>query len=422
MRWALAAGATAAALGLAGGPALAQIDLFSLDAISGQIDARLAAADGERAWVDGGFGKIRFSGAGNGWRGHARIASADLVWRPSLAWDITGYVDAVAQPGQRHGVDLSEAYLTYKPLPRGEGAIRYSARLGLLYPAISMENDGPAWTPSRTITASAIDSWVGEEVKPLAAEVTLSRRWARQEVSATAAIFVYDDTAATLLSWRGWSLGDVRATAFGDLPIPQVPIAHKAFSVARQAPFSQSLDELDGRPGVYARAEWRTPWAVTANLFYYDNAGDRRTVIDRQWSWETVFWDAGLRWKPDTTDEVLAQAMTGRTVAGFLTPVGWRVDASFDAAYVLVSRQVGHDLVTARLDAFDVRDHTFQAIDNNDERGWAIAADYRRPLGRHLIWLVEALHVDSNRPARAYVGENPYQAQTLVQTALRLAF
>ena len=114
--------------------------------------------------------------------------------------------------------------------------------------------------------------------------------------------------------------------------------------------------------------------------------------------------------------------MTGRTVTGFKTPYGWRVDADFDAAYVLVSRQVGHDLATARVDVFDVRDNTFVALDDNNERGWALTADWKHPIGPHLALLLEALHVDSNRPARAYLYQAPRQAQTTLQTALKLSF
>ena len=414
---ALAGGLT---MGLAG-QARAQIDLVSPAVISGLIDARLSATDGEKSWLDGGYGKTRYGSSHSGETPRLQIASADLVWRPQFAWDLSGYVDAVAQPGQIHGVGLSEALLSYKPLPRPDG-FRYSARFGLMYPPVSMENDGPAWTPSRTITPSAINSWIGEEVKTVAAEATVARRWDNQEISATGAVFVDDDTSGTLLSWRGWALHDVRSTLFGDLPIPQVPPAHKPFFATSQGPVSRSVDEIDGRPGVYARAEWRTPWAVTANIFYYDNAGDRTSVGGFNWTWDTTFWNAGLRFAPDDKTEILAQAMTGRTVTGFVTPVGWRIDAAFDAAYLLASRKLGSDLITGRVDTFHVHDNTFVALDDNNERGWAMTADYRHPFSDHLSVMVEALHVQSNRPSRAYQGGAASQSQTTLQTSLKYAF
>ena len=144
---------------------------------------------------------------------------------------------------------------------------------------------------------------------------------------------------------------------------------------------------------------------------------------DGNWAWDTRFWNLGLRWAPDQRTEILAQAMTGRTVTGFVIPgKGWRVDADFDAAYLLASRKLGEDLVTGRVDWFDVRDATFKALDDNDERGWALTADWRHPFSDHFAVLVEVVHVQSDRPSRAYVGDATRQAQTMVQTALKVSF
>ena len=416
----LAVGAAAAFAALSARPALAQVDLLSPAVLSVQADVRLSAADGEPSWLQDGFGKTRYGGTGKGWTTRLQLASADVIWRPALAFDLSGYVDAIYQPVDDHPVDLSEAFLQYKPLPRADGW-RWQARAGLMYPPLSMENDGPGWTSTRTITPSAINSWIGEEGKTVAAEVKLARRFDDQELSAGAAVFTHDDTSGTLLSWRGWMFSDLRSTLQGETPIPEVPAKHKPFFLQDYA--SRSVDEIDGRPGVYAWGEWRSPWGVTANLFYYDNAGDRTTITDGNWSWDTRFWNLGLRWAPDARTELLAQAMTGRTVTGFVIPgKGWRVDADFDAAYLLASRKFGKDLVTGRVDWFDVRDATFQALDNNDERGWALTADWRHAFGDHLAVLVEVLHVQSDRPSRAYLYEAPRQAQTMVQTALKIAF
>ncbi|MGZ3275092.1 MAG: hypothetical protein ACXU8S_03275 [Phenylobacterium sp.] len=402
------------------GPALAQIDLVSPAVLSAQADVRLSAADGEPSWLQDSFGKTRYGGDGKGWTTRLQLASADVIWRPSFAFDLTGYVDAVYQPVEGHQVDLSEAFLQYKPLPRPDGW-RWQARAGLLYPPASLENDGPGWTPTRTITPSAINSWLGEEGKTVAAEVKVARRFDDQELSGGAAVFTHGDTSGTLLSWRGWAFSDMRSSLSGEIPIPEVPAAHKPFRT--QDYDSRSIDEIDGRPGVYAWGEWRSPLGVTANLFYYDNAGDRTTMKDGNWTWDTRFWNLGLRWAPDASTEVLAQAMTGRTVTGFVIPgKGWRLDADFDAAYLLASRKLGKDLVTGRVDWFEVRDATFKALDDNDERGWALTADWRHPFGDHLAMLVEVVHVESDRPSRAYIADAPRQAQTMVQTALKVAF
>lgn len=411
---------SAAALLFLAGPALAQVDLLSPSVLSVQGDVRLSAADGEPSWLQDGFGKTRYGGNDPGWTTRLQLASADVIWRPAFAFDLTGYVDAVYQPVEDHPVDLSEAFLQYKPLPDADG-LRWQARAGLMYPPASLENDGPGWTPTRTITPSAINSWLGEEGKTIAAEVKVAKRWSDQELSAGGAIFGYDDTSGTMLSWRGWMFSDLRSTLSGETPIPDVPDNHKPFMT--QDYDSKAVDEIDGRPGVYAWGEWRSPYGVTANLFYYDNAGDRTTKADGNWTWDTRFWNLGLRYAPDPNTEFLAQAMTGRTVTGFVVPRrGWRVDADFDSAYLLASRKLGKDLVTGRVDWFDVRDATFQGLDNNDERGWAMTADWRHPIGDHFAVLLEVVHVDSDRPARAYISDATHQTQTMIQTALKVAF
>jgi hypothetical protein len=84
-----AAALVAGVLLLQAPPALAQVDLISRDVISGQADLRLAASDGEKSWLDGGFGKTRYGG-----EGHGGLASADIVWRPAVGFALSGYVDA----------------------------------------------------------------------------------------------------------------------------------------------------------------------------------------------------------------------------------------------------------------------------------------------------------------------------------------
>ena len=124
---AAAALALALALALSGGPALAEVDLFSREAFIGRLDLRFAAGDGEQSWLDGGFGKTRFGGdADGGFKAHMKVAEASIEWRPRFNWEWQAVVGAQVQQGQSKDIDLGEAYLQYKPVPRGE--TRFSAR------------------------------------------------------------------------------------------------------------------------------------------------------------------------------------------------------------------------------------------------------------------------------------------------------
>jgi hypothetical protein len=116
--------------------------------------------------------------------------------------------------------------------------------------------------------------------------------------------------------------------------------------------------------------------------------------------------------------------MTGQTKFGFpykgTGPI-W-VDVDFHAAYLLAQRRFGGDTISGRIDGFSVDDKTLKAIDNNAEHGWAATAAWRHPLTAHADLVVEGLHVDSNRPSRAYGGVAPQQSQNVFQSALRLTF
>src|SRR5437868_1769896 len=117
------------ALTCAATPAWAQVDLFSPQALHGVLDLRLAAADGESSFVAGGFGKTRYGGdAGGAFHGHAQVAMAAVEWTPRVSWEWSAVVDLTAQPGQIHAVDVGQAYVAFKPVPRS--ATRFSARAG----------------------------------------------------------------------------------------------------------------------------------------------------------------------------------------------------------------------------------------------------------------------------------------------------
>src|SRR5262252_4532594 len=123
------------------GAAVAGPDLFSKDAFSGLIDLRAAGADGQPSFLQGGFGKTRFGGDGQGdWKGHAALADAALTWQPQLSWAVSGVLDAEYQYGQKHAVDIVQGYIQVRPTPKSD--VRYSFRAGLFYPPISEEHEG----------------------------------------------------------------------------------------------------------------------------------------------------------------------------------------------------------------------------------------------------------------------------------------
>lgn len=410
------------ALGLAAGlaliltaPAFAQSGVFSPATVSGHVQLRAAAAEAETSWLDGGFGKGRF-GDGDGWDADGAI-DAVIEWRPRFSWGLSAVVDAEFQSDQRHPLGLGEAYLLYKPL-LADGT-RVQVRAGTFWTPVSLEHDGPRWTVKRTITPSAINSWVSEEVKGAGVEVGARRDFSGHELGLTVGAVAANDTAGTLLALRGWSMSDVRSTVGGHYELPPLSGFISGIQPDRTTP---SL-ELDDRVGHYVRLDWRAPSAFALNIEAYDNQGDK--ISDNailEWAWRTRFTNIGLVWRPADEVEILAQAMSGRTEMGFTSPAGIWVDTSYRAAYVLASRQFGDTAITGRLDAFSNKDNASPFYGDTSEEGWAATAALRRTLSSHAEVLAEALYVDSDRPSRAQAGEAPRQTDLTLQAAARLSF
>lgn len=394
------------------GSAWAQADLFSRGTLSGLVDLRLAAADGEKSWTDGGLGKARF---GDGHQG-LRLGEAALVWNPRFTDTLSAVVVAESQDGQRHLVDLGEGYLAYRSRPGS--SLRLSARAGVFYPPISLEHDGLDWSVPDTITPSAINTWVAEETKVVGVEATIRRTLGGQTFSFTAGGFKHGDTSGTELTFRGWALHDLKSPVFGRFPLP--PLTPRM--AQRQAPSTTPLAEIDGRIGYYGRIEWRPSSVLAFDLFGYENEGDRTSVdANREWSWETRFWNLGMRLDLDAV-AVKAQVMTGETLMGYSNASGIWADVGFEATYVSASRALGPGSTTVRYDHFSTNDRTNKATDNNAEHGWSGLAAYRWDIRPNAQIVFEALYIDSFRRDRTRFSLEARQRQAVVQTAFRHQF
>jgi hypothetical protein len=392
-------------------PAYAQADLFSPGTLGGVVDARVVHGDAETSWTDGGFGKSRFGDGSDG------LVSGVVEWRPKLAWSLSAVIDAAVQPDLDKKLDLNEAYLQFKPL--GSGGTRWQARAGLFYPPVSLEHDGKAWTTTRTITPSAINTWIGEEVFGGGAEVSAKRTIADQDFGLTVAVINHNDTAGTLLSLRGWSLNDVKATLHADYDLPPL----SGFIGSVQDSETYPVKELDKRLGYYVRADWAPTPTARFNAIYYDNLGDMEGVNhDMQWSWYTRFVNLGLQWQPAQNTEVLAQAMSGVTRMGYAQPFGRWVNVDFQSAYVLASQTFGANALTGRVDYFRNDDQAGSFYGDLSENGWAGTLDLRHTFNPHAQVFLEALHIDSDRPERVLAGDAARQRETTLQAMARFSF
>lgn len=173
--------------------------------INGQalIDARLVSGGGERGWLDGGLGKGRY-GEGDA---ALRVGEAHLLGDVSLVDGLLLRGHVRAEIEQKTVVDVIEAYARWQPSFEGRSR-PLTVKLGAFFPPISLENDGVAWSALYTISPSAINSWVGEELRTIGAEATYVWQPGRLRIDMTGAIFGWNDPAGTLLADRGWALHD----------------------------------------------------------------------------------------------------------------------------------------------------------------------------------------------------------------------
>ena len=393
------------------------LDLFSADAVEVSGDLRLVGVDGPESWVDGGLGKLR-SGSSGDFRVRPQLGNVSLVWKPQFTWSLGATIVGSLQGGDRTEAGLSQAYLTFKPM-RGS-KVAASARLGLMWPPVSLEHEGADWHVRDSITPSAINSWIGEEVRPLAAEGTLAATLGAHQLRATAALIAANDTSGTLLTFRGWALHDRTTLAFRRQPLPPLD----ADIAAYQAPYTHPLLDVGPgfahRPGYYAKLAWQPPLPVRVELFRYDNRTDPEDVnAEHEWGWRTQFDDLGMVSDLGGGTVLKAQALRGRTRMGHFQEGHRWVDARFRSAFALLSRPVGRFEIAARGEAFDTRNRGSMVGDDYDETGWSAMLSAKREW-TNVTGLVELLHVSSWREDRDDIGLAPRQRQTQLQGQVRI--
>lgn len=356
------------------------------------LDVRAAVADAEPSWLDGDLGKTRYGEGGDSTS--LRLAEASLIAVPRFSWSTSGYLYVKADPEQVHALDVVEGYLSYQPV--STSAWRMRGKLGAFYPPISLENTGIGWTSPYTLSYSAINTWVGEELRGLAAEGSVIYHSELNEVSLVAALTAANDRAGTLLYRRGWAVHDFKPGINDTYPLPFQPWAPNA-APERETPFL----EIDERPGYYAGANWRYDRRYSVHALYFDNRTDPTTRERGEASWLTRFSSLGTQLELDHGVTLLAQYLVGDT----LIDVGARdVVLDYRAAYLLASKRIDRHRVSLRTDWFEA-DH-LGAVYGRDlsEDGWSLTLAYHYALTPQQRIIVEALRIDSVRAVREQVG------------------
>ena len=408
-----------ASAGLWANPASAQSDLklFTASNFEFDGDVRLVGVDGQKSWVDGGFGKLR-SGSNGDVTVQPQLGNASIVWKPQLTWSIGAIVVGGIEGGQRTNAGLSQAYVTFRPMRSSN--LAFSARVGLMWPPLSLEHEGADWHVKDSITPSAINSWIGEEVRPVAAEANLAFTIGDSKLRATVALMAANDTAGTLLTFRGWALHDRTTLAFNRQPLPPLDPDIASYQASYTHPLSDISPGFARRPGYYVKLAWAPAAPVRLELFRYDNEANPEAINSNlEWGWHTSFEEAGVVADLGSGAELKAQALSGRTLMGYPeNGLRW-IHNRFRSAYVLLTCPFGPIGLTGRVDLFDTRNNGTDVNSEYDEHGWSgmIAAKHD---WKHFTGLLELLHVWSRRNELEVVGLDPSQAQSQVQAEVRI--
>ena len=384
-------------------------------------DLSIIRTSGHPAWTSGSAGKLRYDDDSDG----ATISRlfADYRYRLADTLDATLMVEAYNDDIDS-GVDFTQAYLEWRPLTMS--ANRYRLKLGGFYPRLSLENRGPGWTTPYTISSSAINTWIGEEIRVFGAEFSVSRRpqtfGGAHTFSFHAAGFRNNDPAGGLIAWKGWSVHD-RQTRFDDvLPLPPLPQIQPDGYFWRQDPFFIPFQENDGDVGWYASGEWRYRNRLLVQALRYDNRADPRNVRNRQYGWYTEFDHLGLQATLPGDVGLISQWMKGATVMGPIINGAYVVDAEFYSNFVLLTRAFERHRLSVRYDHFEIIENDRVPLDENAERGhaWTLAYIYQSTDSANIA--VEWLEIHSDRPAWAYNDLDTSQTERQLQLSLQLRF
>jgi hypothetical protein len=382
-------------------------DLSDDFSITGYGDVRAVIAPDPQSWLNGGLGKFRYGGKQK--FGTEAMAQADLRLGDGL--HAVGLFRA--EPETRSVADALEMYLRYSPT--STGSVSWSVKAGAFFPTISLENDDVGWTSPYTLTPSAINSWIGDELRTIGSEGTL--RWNTGSigtVSLIGALYCCNDENGVLIADRGWAMGDRPTGLFERV---RTPDQTRRLIHAPVPGYTGEFNEIDGRVGWYAGAEWQIPNIAKLTVTRYDNNADPAAVSRRDQAWETKFWAFGARTQVGPV-MLIAQQLSGYTELDF---TGGEDAIKFQSGFLLASYDLDDWRFSAREDLFQTRRvHSSNVNFNEDGDATTGAISWSGVDGLRLTGEIIWMH--SRRGEYVPAGLGPSRDDTQVQFDARFFF
>ncbi|MBU2977283.1 hypothetical protein [Alteromonas sp. C1M14] len=374
---------------------------------SGKVQAVWHQSDLPTTWLESGTGVTRFDDNDVALQQTVMRIKHTVVPSFDVQVDASYYAD-----GDQH-LGLTQLQLIYKPLLPSR--IKWRARVGFFYPEMSLENVDTNWLSPYTYSQSAINSWIGEELRTAGAEFILYRpgRAVRSPWSweFRAAVFKGNDPLGSIISWRGFALHDRQSLHHERLQFAPYPTVIDT-NVIWHPDWVEPFTEIDGKWGVYVGLHLDYLRQTQLRYYYYDNLADPNAVNDqRLYAWHTKFHSLAMQHNITTKTRFIMQWMTGDTLMG-----EHFVYTQYDAFYAMLSHRQDRHRFSARVDIFDVDEDDIFENDQNNSHGHGITVNWRYDVSDHWQVGVEYSRVHSDAANR--VQFNLPTAVTQQQTLL----
>jgi hypothetical protein len=379
--------------------------------MSASIALGYVANGADTSFLDEGFGKAPYGSDDEG----PAFVDGFIEVNQSIGTEWDAKLTLSGSNNLSPGLGVAEATLTYRPLPNS--GLRYRVKLGAFRPPVSFEHSSEGWTTQYTVLASALNSWIGEEVGGLGGEIKVASDDAANPTGwnwdVFASGFYGNDPAGTLLAWSGWAFWNGQ-TRYGDrIEMPPLPL----FAVAQQSYYAEPYIETDDRPGYYVGGTVDHGQQLRIRALYYDNRADPNSYNGGQWGWHTRFTSVAAQANLPLDFGLIVQWLGGSSVTWDVPWFGSVVDMNYHASFVELTKAFTSQRFTVRYDTFGVSDVDSNPMDPNGENGHAWTASYQWQISRQWGVSVEQLWVQGHRTARALLGLDPnYDDQVSLAT------
>jgi hypothetical protein len=358
--------------------------------VSGFLALREIYVKAQPSWTQRGFGRFDVGAAKSG---DHRTVNIDVLqigvdWTPTT-W-LTLHGDGLARKEQS-GTEGRRAGLVQAFADLHSQRLRF--RAGLFFLPTSRENVDPLWTSRYTITLSALNTWIGQEVRPIGADLQFAPNF---YVTAGATAFRGNDTMGSALDARGWTFGN-RLSVYNE-EIAAVPDTTRPIGA-----------EIDGRIGVSERIRLQLPERALIQFARVDNRAELLVRKPPNVPWRTHFNIVSAELGSTSPTTLLGEWAHGTTTIGF---PGGSFSLDFDTLYLLLSHKSGHDRWSARIERFST------SPGSSRERGHAWTIAWLRDNSQHVRSGVEYTHVNGDRIA----APDPRTGGSTITLELRYRF